>query len=77
MLNDDFFSKQDMVFFCLGKDITYIANEFLLCKGEIIIYSNLESYQLSVIRQKGESENGCFKRTKHFKFSEKQTFLTP
>ena len=31
----------------------------------------------SVIRQKGESQNGCFKKTKHFKFSEKRTFLTP
>ena len=30
----------------------------------------------SVIRQKGESENGCFKKTKHAKFPEKQTFLT-
>ena len=33
--------------------------------------------QSSVIRQKGESQNGCFKKTKHAKFSEKQTFLTP
>ena len=31
----------------------------------------------SVIRQKGESQNGCFKKTKHAKFSEKRTFLTP
>ena len=30
-----------------------------------------------VIRQKGESHNGCFKKTKHLKFSEKRTFLTP
>ena len=30
----------------------------------------------SVIRQKGESQNRCFKKTKHTKFSEKQTFLT-
>ena len=30
----------------------------------------------SVIRQKGESQNGCFKKTKHAKFSEKRTFLT-
>ena len=29
-----------------------------------------------VIMQKGESQNGCFKKTKHAKFSEKQTFLT-
>ena len=31
----------------------------------------------SVIRQKGEPQNGCFKKTKHTKFSEKRTFLTP
>ena len=31
----------------------------------------------SVIRQKGESQNGCFKKTKHAKFPEKRTFLTP
>ena len=27
----------------------------------------------SVISQKGESQNGCFKKTKHGKFSEKVT----
>ena len=32
---------------------------------------------LSVIRQKGESQSGCFKKTKHVKCSEKRTFLTP
>ena len=31
----------------------------------------------SVIRQKGESQNGCFKKTKYVKFSDKRTFLTP
>ena len=31
----------------------------------------------SVIRQKGESQNGWFKKTEHAKFSEKRTFLTP
>ena len=30
-----------------------------------------------VIRQKGESQNGCFKKAKHAKMFEKQTFLTP
>ena len=30
-----------------------------------------------VISQKGKSKNGCFKKTKHANFSEKQTFLTP
>ena len=32
---------------------------------------------LSVIRQKDESQNGCFKKPKHAKFSEKRTFLPP
>ena len=31
----------------------------------------------SVIRQKGVSQNGCYKKTKRAKFSEKRTFLTP
>ena len=31
----------------------------------------------SVIRQKGEFQNGSFKKTKHTKFSEKRTFHTP
>ena len=31
----------------------------------------------SVIRQKSESENGCYKNTKHDKFFERRTFLTP
>ena len=30
----------------------------------------------SVIRQKGESQNGCFKKAKQAKISEKQTFIT-
>ena len=29
------------------------------------------------IRQKAESQNGCYKKTKHTKFSEKRTFVTP
>ena len=31
----------------------------------------------SVIRQKGETQNGCFKKTRHATFSEKRTFFTP
>ena len=30
-----------------------------------------------VIRQKTESQNGCFKKTKHAKFSERRRFLPP
>ena len=36
-----------------------------------------ESMISTEINQKGECQNGCFKTTKHAKFSEKQTFLTP
>ena len=48
--------------------------------------SNLSSVEISlsfyliwnssVIRQKGESQDRCFKKTKHARFSEKRTFLT-
>ena len=31
----------------------------------------------SAIRQKGESQNGCYKKTNRAKFFEKRTFLTP
>ena len=31
----------------------------------------------SVMSQNGESQNGSFKKTKHAKFYEKQTFLIP
>ena len=44
------------------------ANMFLVGVGKNIS---------SVIRQKGESQNGCFKKTKEAKFSEKWIFLTP
>ena len=37
---------------------------------------NLQAFKASEIRQKGESQNGCFKKAKHAKISEKQTFLT-
>ena len=39
------------------------------------IKSNMS--ELLVIMQKGKSRKGCFKKTKHAKFSEKRTFLTP
>ena len=32
---------------------------------------------ISSRREKGESQNGCFKKTKQTKLSERQTFLTP
>ena len=36
-----------------------------------------QSNNLSVIRQKGESQNGGNKKAKYARFSEKRTFLTP
>ena len=34
------------------------------------------NYKSSVMRQKRKSQNRCFKKTRHAKFSEKQAFLT-
>ena len=44
---------------------------------KIVSISLTVFFNTSVIRQKGESENRCFKKTKPAKFSGKQTFLTP
>ena len=40
------------------------------------LYDPYIFFKSSVIRQKGESQNGGNKKTKHVKFPEKQTFLT-
>ena len=40
-------------------------------------YMKKNSGKSSVIWQKGESQNGGNKNTKHAKFSEKRTFFTP
>ena len=45
---------------------------FMMHKDIIVDCSSL-----SVIRKKGESQNGGNKKTKHAKFSEKQIFITP
>ena len=37
----------------------------------------MDDHNASVIKQKGESENGCYKETDYAKFSVKRTFLTP
>ena len=41
------------------------------------LLSSLQGNSSSVIRQNGESQNGCFEKTKHAKFSENSTCLTP
>ena len=42
-----------------------------------LLHTQTKQKSSSVIRQKGESQNGCFKKAKHAKISEKQAFLTP
>ena len=49
------------------------ASIWLICLNKTKTLQQLSS----VIRQKSESQNGCFKKTKHVEFSEKRTFLTP
>ena len=42
------------------------------------LYKYIANMDISlVIMQKGESQSGCFRQTKHAKFSGKQTFLNP
>ena len=53
------------------------ANDTISVQNEKELYFDLLWFnKSSVIRQKGESQSGCFKKTKHAKFSEKRTFLT-
>ena len=40
----------------------------------VIIIIIITIISIIVLRQKGESQNGCFKKTKHSKFSEKHIF---
>ena len=44
---------------------------------QIVLWRPLRHRKTSIIRQNGKSQNGCFKKTKHVKFSGKRTFLTP
>ena len=39
--------------------------------------TNIQIFISSVIKQKGESQNGCFKKTKHVKLSEKTNISNP
>ena len=58
--------------------ITYFSRDYKRndVRGVVDAYA-ASKIKSSVIRKKGESQNGCFKKTKLPKFSEKQTFLTP
>ena len=55
--------------------IDCIFNDYLSLKN--IIKLTILNRNSSVIRQKGESQNWCYMKTKHAKFSEKRTFVTP
>ena len=59
----DFMFKWSLLFSLIGKH-----------------WSNVFQKVQSIVGNKakmGESQNGCFKKIKHAKFSEKRTFLTP
>ena len=49
----------------------------IFCSRSKLVASFCLLSNSSVIRQKGESRKGCFRKTKHIKFSKKRTFLTP
>ena len=52
-----------------------LKNPFLVSGlSEVLIPWEIFSSNPSVISQKGESQNGCSKKAKHAKFSEKRTF---
>ena len=67
------------LFHCFqAKNINFAGLPFLYRFFCLLIKSRTEVsvWNSSVIRQKGESQNRCFKKTKLAKFSEKRTFLT-
>ena len=87
MLHDKYFETDEKISCRIDDSITPFYNTihrllWWVDKSEWIhfLFSSLfsrENWISSVIRQKGESQNGCFKKTKHAKFSEERTFLTP
>ena len=50
---------------------------FRAARGDRKYSSYYVTHKLSVIRQKGESQNGCLTKIKPGKFFDKQKFLTP
>ena len=42
-----------------------------------VLIESKYTWTLSVMRQQGKSQNRCFKKIKHPKFSEKRAFLHP
>ena len=62
----------EMEFFLYDISVWILLNDF---QGRI--ENTFKHLRWSVIRQKGKSQKERFKKTKHDKFSEKQTVLTP
>ena len=54
---------------CILVCVNTASNNSFIIFGALV--KSIGSIKSSVIRQKGESQNGCFKKTKHSKFSEK------
>ena len=50
-----------------------LSEEWMLISLQV----NTVYYVSTVIRQKGETQNGCSKKTKDAKFSENEHFLPP
>ena len=67
----------DLVHYRFTQQNTLYFPKYAFTKPEISPSVLFKSGNSSVIRQKGESQNGCFKKIKHAKFSKKRTFLTP
>ena len=63
--------KRNTIFFSKKKTSLGLINFFYE------LFERTLWVESSVIRQKGESLNGCFKKIKQTKFSEKRTFRTP
>ena len=87
MLHDKYFETDEKISCRIDDSITPFYNTihrllWWVDKSEWIhfLFSSLfsrENWISSVIRQKGEFQNGCFKKRKHAKFSEERTFLNP
>ena len=69
---------------CRFSHLPHVGVKFSLFHYDVLLFKKwirisfakiLPSLSLSVMRQKGESQNGCFKETKHAKFSENKHFL--
>ena len=58
-------------------NIWHIKHIKIIIMARRFIFTYSKNSNSLVIRQKGESQNGCLKKAKHAKISEKQTFLTP